>query len=80
MIIEFLINGVVSLFSGLISAVSLVSLPSDLITSLSTVISYGSWIVGSDLMLTFATCIYVWTGLRITIGLVTFIWKMLPLT
>lgn len=80
MILEFLINIVVTLLSGFISGVSLASIPVDMIKALQTVCAYGSWIVGADLLLVFASCVFVWTGVRIASGIVVFIWKMLPLT
>lgn len=80
MVIEFFINLFVSFIDGFIGAVSIVTIPTDIISALSTVISYGSWVVGSDLLVIFATCVFTWTTIKLTFGLVIFIWKMLPLT
>ncbi|MGC6178118.1 hypothetical protein [Bacteroides xylanolyticus] len=80
MIIEFFINMFVAFLDTLISAVSMVTLPIDMISALSTVSAYGSWIVGSDLLLIFATCVFTWTTIKIGIGLVLFVWRLLPFT
>jgi hypothetical protein len=78
MIIEFFINMFVAFLDTLISAVSMVTLPIDMISALSTVSAYGSWIVGSDLLLLFATCVFTWTTIKIGVGLVLFVWRLLP--
>lgn len=80
MIVEFFINMFVAFLDTLISAVSMVTLPIDMISALSTVSAYGSWIVGSDLLLIFATCVFTWTTIKIGIGLVLFVWRLLPFT
>ncbi len=80
MIVEFFINMFVAFLDTLISAVSMVTLPIDMISALSTVSAYGSWVVGSDLLLIFATCVFTWTTVKIGIGLVLFVWRLLPFT
>jgi len=80
LIVEFFINMFVAFLDTLISAVSMVTLPIDMISALSTVSAYGSWIVGSDLLLIFATCVFTWTTIKIGIGLVLFVWRLLPFT
>ena len=78
--VEFFINMFVAFLDTLISTVSMVTLPIDMISALSTVSAYGSWIVGSDLLLLFATCVFTWTTIKIGIGLVLFVWRLLPFT
>ena len=80
MIIEFFINMFVAFLDTLISAVSMVTLPIDMISAITTVSAYGSWVVGSDLLLIFATCVFTWTTVKIAIGLVLFVWRLLPFT
>ena len=80
MIVEFFIKMFVAFLDTLISAVSMVTLPIDMISALSTVSAYGSWVVGSDLLLIFATCVFTWTTVKIGIGLVLFVWRLLPFT
>ncbi len=80
MIIKFFINMFVAFLDTLISAVSMVTLPIDMISAITTVSADGSWVVGSDLLLIFATCVFTWTTIKIGIGLVLFVWRLLPFT
>jgi len=70
----------VTFLDTLISTVSMITLPIDMISALSTVSAYGSWVVGSDLLMIFATCVFSWTTIKISIGVILFIWRLLPLT
>lgn len=80
MIIEFFINTFVAFLDVLIGAVSMVTLPIDMISAITTVSAYGSWVVGSDLLLIFATCVFTWTTVKLGMGLVLFVWRLLPFT
>ena len=80
MIIETLINFAVDIFSVLISGLNFLSIPSDLVNVLATVCVYGNWIVGADVLLLFAGCIASWFSIKISLGIVLFIWEELPLT
>lgn len=80
MIIESLINVAVTLFSGIISGLNFFSIPMDLIDVLATVCVYGNWIVGADLLLLFSGCIASWFLIKMSLGLILFIWEELPLT
>lgn len=80
MIIESLVNFAVTLFSGLISGLNFISIPSDFVNVLATVCVYGNWIVGADVLLLFAGCIAAWFSIKISLGVVLFIWEELPLT
>lgn len=80
MIIETLISLAVNLFSALIDLCDFVSLPFDLINVLGTICGYGSFIVGSDLLLLFSGCITFWLSFKMSIGVFKFIWELLPFT
>lgn len=80
MIIESLINVAVTLFSGIISVLNFFSIPTDLIDVLATVCVYGNWIVGADVLLLFSGCIASWFLIKMSFGLILFIWEELPLT
>lgn len=80
MIIESLINVAVTLFSGIISGLNFFSIPTDLIDVLATVCVYGNWIVGADVLLLFSGCIAIWFLIKMSFGLILFIWEELPLT
>lgn len=80
MIIESLINVAVTLFSGIISGLNFFSIPTDLIDVLATVCVYGNWIVGADVLLLFSGCIASCFLIKMSFGLILFIWEELPLT
>lgn len=81
MIIESLLSFCVFFLKGLLSLVtSPIKLPIEMFSVLGNITSFGSWIIGSDLLLMFVSCVVFWTGLKITVGLAIFIWELLPLT
>lgn len=79
MIIEMLINYFVALLSLVIDGFNVVSIPFDLISSLSTFVSYGSFVVGADLLLIVCSNIVGWLSFKISAGIILFIWRLLPL-
>lgn len=80
MIGELLIDLFFSLFTGLFSAIEFINLPTQTIGALSTILAYGNWIVGVDIMALFAGTVVFWWGVHMSIGLAVWLWKMLPLT
>lgn len=80
MIGESLINLFLNLFSGLFGAIEFVNLPTQLIQTLTTILAYGNWVVGIDIMALFAGSIIGWWAIDFTIGIAVWLWKMLPLT
>lgn len=59
---------------------SSVDIPTNTIEVLSTITCYGAYIVGTDLLLLFFSCVVFWACVKMTVGLCIFIWKLLPLT
>lgn len=80
MIVETLLEFATSLIEGLFSGLSVLSLPLNLLTVLLDVFCYGVWVIGADLMAIVISSIVFWMGTKFTIGLVLFIWRLLPLT
>lgn len=82
MILEFLINIFVGLVTTALGAVggSTFTLPLDAVIALKTVLAYGNYVVGVDLLLIMATMVMFWTLVKLTIGFVLWVWKLLPLT
>ena len=80
MIIELLVDFGCNIISSLFDGLAFFSLPINLISVLYQILCYGSWVVGADLLLVFASCVVLWWGLKATVGLGIFIWKLLPLT
>lgn len=42
--------------------------------------SVGSWLIGSDLLFIVGGSIVFWFGVKTTVGIVLFIWRLLPFT
>ena len=80
MILEALISLFSNFIMGLLDLVSAVSLPLDAIMVLQQFCVYGSYVVGSDLLMLFASVVFTWTAAKLSVGLAIRIWEMLPLT
>lgn len=80
MILEFVIDVFCGFLVQLMSAANAVSIPVNGIQTLATFASYGSYIVGSDLLLTFCGVVFMWMGTKLTVGVGLFVWRLLPLT
>lgn len=81
MIAEALIGLFVSLLRVAIAGVgSTVSIPLDVIATLANVCGYGNYIVGIDVLGVFAGLVVFWTTVKCAIGIVLFIWRLIPLT
>lgn len=80
MIFEVLINILVELIVVAIGSFNLVTLPVNVIETLGAVMVYGNAIVGADLMLVFASNVLAWMGLKLAVGILLFLWRLLPFT
>lgn len=80
MIGEVLIDMFFGIFGTLFGALEFVQLPTQLIGTLTTILAYGNWIVGIDIMALFVGSVVLWWGVHLSIGLAVWLWKMLPLT
>ena len=80
MILETLINIFCVMLDGLLSGVEFIQIPKQGIEALATVTAYGSYVVGADLLLCFASVVATWMLIKITVGVGLFIWRLLPLT
>ncbi len=79
MIIEFFLNIIVGFISGGLDSVgSVVTLPVEMISTLSTIWGYGTYILGSDLFLLCMSSFFFWFSVRFVIGLIVFIWHLIP--
>lgn len=80
MILEILISIFTNLVLGFLDLIDIVMIPVDLILVLRTFCVYGSYVVGSDLLLIFSSLVFVWTSAKLSVGLALRIWEYLPLT
>jgi hypothetical protein len=80
MIFETMLQFCTSLICTAVSLCGVITLPSNLLSTLQAVTCYGSYVVGSDLLLIFCSNVTFWLAAKVTIGLVLFIWRLLPFT
>lgn len=80
MIGETLVDLFFGLMRGLFSSLELFSLPTQLIGTLETILSYGVWVVGADIMVLFVGSVVFWWSVHLSIGLAIWVWERLPLT
>lgn len=81
MLIEIFLSVIVGLLSTAMSGLgSVVSLPVSVIEVLSTIWGYGTFILGSDIFVLCMSSFFFWFFARFTIGLISFVWSLLPLT
>lgn len=80
MIVETLLGFATTFIQGLFSGLQIISLPTDFMTVLLDIFCYGTWVIGADLMAIVLATITGFLGARFMIGLVLFIWRLLPLT
>ena len=80
MIIETIFSWCSNLIVGLFSVFEIVNLPLDFISSLYTILCYGVWVVGSDVLLLFTGSVMGWLLFKSSVGLAIWLYKLLPLT
>lgn len=80
MIGELFIDLFFGIFRILFGAFEIFNLPTQAISALETILVYGNWIVGVDIMALFVGSVVFWWGIHTSIGLVVWLWKLLPLT
>lgn len=80
MVVESLVSMFINLMLGVCDTISLVPLPVAMMDVLFDILCYGTWIIGADFMAIFLTAIVGWFVVRFTLGIVIFLWELLPLT
>ena len=80
MIVMFFVNLIKGLLIGAISLLSSITLPTQMISALSTITGYGAYVVGGDLLLIVSSAIGFWLTAKLTVGLILFVWRLMPFT
>lgn len=78
MFIELICTIGSTILKGIFSVFSLVSLPYDSINTLSTILQYGTWVVGSDVLLLFTGTVFTWWGVKASIGIAIWVYEHIP--
>lgn len=80
MIIESICRFATNMLVGLIGMISPWELPTELLSSLANILKYGSWVVGSDVLLLFTGSVLFWWSVKASVGIGIWIYDKLPLT
>lgn len=79
-----IVGSLLDMFFGLLNLflepISMLPLPADMIQTLTTISGYGVWVVGADLMSLIISTVMMWWTIKLTIGIVIWLWELLPLT
>lgn len=78
MIGETIIDLFFGIFRILFGALEIIHLPLDAISALSSILVYGNWIVGIDIMALFVGTVVFWWGVHMSIGLAVWVWEKIP--
>lgn len=78
MIIESICKLGCSILAGVFSAFEMISLPFNLINTLSSILQYGTWVVGSDVLLLFTGSVVFWWGVKASIGIGIWAYEHIP--
>lgn len=80
MIIETICQWCCNFIVGLFSVFEIVNLPLDFISTLYTIMCYGVWVVGADVILLFTASLMGWISFKAVVGVPLWLYKLLPLT
>lgn len=80
MIVENTIDLFFSILRMAFQGMEVIGLPLQVINTLQTILVYGIWIVGADIMAIFVALIVSWWAIKLTVGVVIWLWELLPLT
>lgn len=79
MIVGTLVDLFLGIIRGALSGFEIIGLPFQYINTLNTILVYGVWIVGVDIMALFVSTIVFWWTLKLIVGLIVWLWELLPL-
>lgn len=78
MVTEFLLSGSTAIIRSIFGLIDVFAIPTDLVSVLFSILCYGTWVVGSDVLLLCTGCITFWIGIRLSVGLAVWIYEHLP--
>ena len=80
MIGSALLGIVQAIISTALEGIHALSLPVNLLQAISAFTGVGVWLIGADWIAIFCQCVLFWVAVKLSIGVVLFIWRLLPLT
>lgn len=78
MIFEAVCQFGASLIKALFGTIELFQLPTDMIYTLANILKYGTWVVGSDVLLLFSGCVVMWWGVKASVGVALWVYDKIP--
>ena len=80
MILTGAIDLLFALLRGAFAGFEIIGLPLQFINTLQTILVYGVWIVGADVIAIFTTTIIAWWTIKLVVGLIVWLWELVPFT
>lgn len=78
MIFEALCEFGANLLIALFGTIELFHLPTDMIYTLANILKYGTWVVGSDVLLLVSGSIVMWWGVKASVGIAVWVYDKIP--
>lgn len=78
MIWDILASGGITIIRFIFGLIEVYELPYNLASVLYSILCYGAWVVGSDVLLLCSGCFTFWIGVRLSTGLAVWIYDHLP--
>ena len=78
MIFDLLLDVLATFLNFILGLVGVLSLPENLILVLYDILKYGSWVVGSDLLVIIFGVISMVIAMRLSVGFADFIYRHIP--
>ena len=78
MVTQLLMTGGSAILRFIFGLIGVFEIPTDLISVLYSILCYGTWVVGSDVLLLCTGCITFWMGIRLSAGLAIWLWEHFP--
>ena len=80
MIVEALINVVFWIINRIFSGFVMIALPVNIASTVIDFMKVGAWVLGPDLLTLCLTSIVMWLLFKSSVGLIVYVYKLLPLT
>lgn len=78
MIWDILASGGITIIRFIFGLIEVYELPYNFASVLYSILCYGTWVVGSDVLLLCTGCFTFWIGVRLSTGLAVWIYDHLP--
>ena len=78
MVTQMLLSSGTIILRFIFGLIEVFELPYDFVSVLYSILCYGTWVVGSDVLLLCSGCFTFWIGVRLSTGLAVWIYDHLP--